>query len=420
MASLFIVALGWLDNTINFTEREIERLYATTVITGEVVGTGLGLGGALWGHDIPPTSLEILLDSGFIEKYFATVITEFMLFPPVPRNIAADENIHEVLQLDFIGHNFVKSINNLNTFIYEANRPTAFGEGVDEAFVLEFAPGFGVEDFNFTGGGRIPVIMHESLFTNNFLFDANIGTVFFAMDGGEDAILHQIEPGDNIYLFNNGSIIPAIIIGKYSGGHPAIVYHVGQGLVLMPSILGMNFNILTFTVEQDKVIYLREFEEEMNELLTYIIVFERMGIQVHERISHEVIIHDAEFRTVVVPLEENLHLMRVLYPIARAVSFVLALGLSLLLMLQNAKNAAILRVLGMPRYKTRFNLCMELLAVCIFGVAIGFVVVLAFGVSVATAGTLIGLYLAGAAVGTIVGGMVISQRTPMELLQVRE
>ena len=433
MALLFIVALGWLDNTIEFTEQEIERLYATTVITGEIVTPGAGIDGALWGYDIPLTSLEILAASDFVASYNTTALTRIGLFAPVQ----AHENMQSATRIEQSMLSIVKTISDMDYFLQEVTRPAAFGMGIGGEFALEFAPGFGIENFLYTEGEILPVIVHESLLTRNFMIDAGTMTAFYMIDDNENVITQNLRLGDAVYLLSGqlvsagmggwaaDTVTSAVIIGTYSGGHPSTAYRMGQGLILVPDMRWTHFATVTFTMAQDKIHYLREFEEEMNALLTYIIHHEwytpGWGMQFwQERYSHEVVLNDAEFRMVVIPLEENLSLLRLLYPVAKVMSFVLALGLSLLLMLQNAKNAAILRVLGMPRYKTRLNLCIEQVAVCAFGVAVGLVAVLVLGVGIATSGLLVGIYIGGALVGTVTGVVVISQKAPMELLQVRE
>ena len=60
---------------------------------------------------------------------------------------------------------------------------------------------------------------------------------------------------------------------------------------------------------------------------------------------------------VVIPMEQNLSLLKLLYPVAIVLSAIMGLGLLLLLMLQNAKVVAIMRVLGTSKNKSRTTLC---------------------------------------------------------------
>jgi len=132
-------------------------------------------------------------------------------------------------------------------------------------------------------------------------------------------------------------------------------------------------------------------------------------------------VHDDVIHNVIIPMEQNLSLLRILYPIAIGVTFMLALGLSLLTMLQSAKNAAIMRVLGKPRGASQFMLCTEQLIVCIAGILLGLLILFIFieGVGIALL-FLAGVYLGGAVIGSAIGAFVISMRPPLFLLQVRE
>ena len=514
MALLFIVALGWLDRTITFTEQEIERLYATTVITGEIISPNAGLDAAMWGHDIPYSSIERLMASEFVQDVYLSALSVQALLASSPADIEMCDNTHELGGLAAV-RDFVLTISCWDAFVYEATRPAPFGIALTGDFTVEFMPGFDPADFtrawrdvDWNGSneveeepaedecddepsiyvqsvtthtlmdGRvliaetwsdgsetsrvmgtehadippIPIVVHESLLMRLYMMD--IGeptytywngvywfdiprTIRYISDDEGNIIPQTISLGDEVFLVSRrfvgtgmggyalGEVYPAIIVGVYSGGHPGVAYRGGEGLILVSDMRFTNFSTATFTIYQEKIRYMFDFVEDMNERLTYQVHHEwyRLGWGMQfstDNFSHVVELNDAEFRTVIVPLEENLNLLRILYPVAKVMSFVLALGLTLLLMLQNAKNVAILRVLGSPRYKIRFSLCLEQLAVCITGVAIGLVAVLIMGIGIGTAGMLVGIYLAGTAVGTVVGVLVISYKTPLELLQVRE
>jgi len=463
MALLFIVALGWLDRTITFTENEIERLYATTVITGQVYDPAAGIG-AMWGHGIPDSSLRILYDSGFIEDIYVTALANIRLMPPFGDREVCEQNrtLH-----NFVGDRAVKTFSSWDRLMYDIYRPVAFGVALTGDFEITFAEGFGPEDFNldidwatyalppddedeeyevdeptFDEMLRIPVIVHESALTAETLLDPEGREEYFVtqhgmppaivryiLDDDGNAIVHTMQLGDEAYVvLSNWSwlnAVPVVIAGVYSGGHPGFAYRMGQGLILTQQMRFNHWATAEFTIRPEKIRYTHEFTEYINDALMYQIMHTwydpQWGYQ-HwsENFTHQAELFDAEFRMVIVPLEENLHLLRILYPVAQVMSFVLALGLSLLLMLQNAKVVAILRVLGQARYKTRFNLGMEQLLVCLAGVAVGFIGVMFMGIGLGTAGLLVGIYLGGALLGTLVGVLVISYKTPLELLQVRE
>ena len=133
--------------------------------------------------------------------------------------------------------------------------------------------------------------------------------------------------------------------------------------------------------------------------------------------------HDAELRQVVEQTERNLSLLLILYPIAVTASLLIGFGLGLLLMLPNAKNAAIMRVLGAKIGKTRRILGTGQLLCCVLGLFLGLTIQYLAGWNQAGQLTLLiqaGLYFAVMLIGSGIGMMVITKHTPIELLQVKE
>jgi hypothetical protein len=135
----------------------------------------------------------------------------------------------------------------------------------------------------------------------------------------------------------------------------------------------------------------------------------------------EFVLDDEVLVNIIAPMEQSLRLFRILYPVALASAFVLAFGLALLTLLQSAKNAAIMRVLGKKKSATCTALIAEQMFVCIFGAAVGLALLPILGIvtGVVLFG-LAGIYLAGALVGSWVGAMIITAKPPLELLQIRE
>jgi ABC-type lipoprotein release transport system permease subunit len=115
----------------------------------------------------------------------------------------------------------------------------------------------------------------------------------------------------------------------------------------------------------------------------------------------------------------------VLYPVTVIVAVLIGLGLSLLLVMQSARDAAILRVLGVPTGRVRRMYSLQQLLLSLFGVFMGLVGVailrneatallekqLIFGVI---------LFLGGALLGAIFGVYLTTNKNPLALLQVKE
>jgi len=136
-------------------------------------------------------------------------------------------------------------------------------------------------------------------------------------------------------------------------------------------------------------------------------------------------IWDEELKVVVGQLGKNISLLKVLYPVVIAVSVLIGVGLCFLLLLQATREAAIMRVLGTTRTTVRLALIVEPLILSILGgfIGLGIVWLVWRPEGLVIAGPLLisaGLYLAGVLVGLVLGAISVTNKKPIELLQVKE
>ncbi|MCL2363906.1 MAG: hypothetical protein FWC71_04500 [Defluviitaleaceae bacterium] len=416
LALLFVFSLGWLDDTIHFTEAEIERLWTETRIYAELVPIPQEdfEETAWWPSMIAPTSWDLMLASGFVTEAYL----EGFVFG------------HWLSYLNsFVG------VSHLDGFIAE-NTKTAMDEHLGVAcddIEIEFAPGFGPEDFIFVSGQPVPMIVPRHLlyvYEDGYIFE--MGEVFTF----DRSVIDFVDWGMH---FAFGTVMVETrgrIIGVYDGGLqrgilrsglPTVVpmeafYYIADGnqwfhtewaFLQTGRPAYMTTRFVVDTTRNRELDTLRDFVELA---LTQNFLGRFFGQQPLELVLDDSVIHN-----VIIPMERNLSLLRVLYPIAIGAAFVLSLGLSLLTMLQSAKNAAILRVLGKTRANAQFALIAEQLIVCLVGVTLGLLIMPLLNVALGLiAVSFAGLYLAGALVGSFIGAVVISAKTPLELLQVRE
>lgn len=176
---------------------------------------------------------------------------------------------------------------------------------------------------------------------------------------------------------------------------------------------------------------------------------------------------DEELRTAVAPLENSVELMRVLYPVTLVLSMLVAAGITsackdrkhigtkrnvklragpcffqryfpiffgrsnitALFIMTSAKEAAIMRVLGTSKMKSRVMLALQTIFTSAAGLLIGVCGILAYiertrpdlftnltGASVLCAM----LYLLAAIIGSAVSASIVTSKNPLELLQVKE
>ena len=118
-------------------------------------------------------------------------------------------------------------------------------------------------------------------------------------------------------------------------------------------------------------------------------------------------------------------LIETLYPIAFAAAVLTAAILMGLLILLRAREAALLRVLGTTKGRTRTLLTLEQILLCVVGVVLALCVLFAMnGAGLAAPAAAIGVYLAfhlvACAVGSTVAAVSVTKSKVLELLQVKE
>jgi ABC-type antimicrobial peptide transport system permease subunit len=122
---------------------------------------------------------------------------------------------------------------------------------------------------------------------------------------------------------------------------------------------------------------------------------------------------------------ENLQLMAVLYPVTLVVSVLISMGVALLMVLQGAREAAIMRVLGMGRLRARVLLSSEQFLLSLLGIMAGLAALVFADREVFLQLTnayvfCAALYFAGSILGATFGAISVTNRMPLGLLQVKE
>ena len=136
-------------------------------------------------------------------------------------------------------------------------------------------------------------------------------------------------------------------------------------------------------------------------------------------------IMDDELRKVIGPLEKNLGILEVVYPIIFGLTIVLSLVFSLLTIFRKTRDVAIFRMLGIKKSEVVKMLLLEGLLIPVIGIILGFLVMRIFTepmyeISIATYGVIGGAYLAGTIIGLFFAIRNVIKKKPLELLQVKE
>jgi ABC-type antimicrobial peptide transport system permease subunit len=383
-ALVFLLAMSWIRQTMERSQVEVDHLYETTVIEADILQTGSTTSG---GKDfISRDTIDNVLQSGFVNESFLEAESTW----------AKIETINP--EGEFPGP--------FQVYAYDSS--DAFHSGLSDPGSITFSPGWDMDIFlqprtlEEIREGGLPALFPASLLAQ---LQVNVGETVRIKD-------------------RSNRPYTCVIVGQYSGLIGSNVYSTytprGGNYILVPlstleSMEGAftRFTAAHFVLDPTKNRELPQLHAETEKVMKVYIGKFRF------------VVWDEELRIVIGQLERNLSLLRVLYPVVIAVSVLIGAGLCFLLLLQRGREAAILRVLGATRTAVRLVLVSEPLCLSILGVVIGlaisrFLWMTSGLVSVGALLTGAGLYLAGALAGSVTGAILITNKMPIELLQVKE
>ena len=403
VALLFVVAIGWLQGAIERGDREIERLYGTTIVTGQVRedfvdgACRYGLGQVIYAR-----AVNDILGTGFVKDAYLEAglswihIVASAIDGGFPYELWQDEG---GLTLENMSGVFATS--DIEVFARERQIQIVWAEGFDERI---FSPE-STHDF----GMSIPIVLSEQALT-----ERNLSL------GDEAFLSHNF---DNLESWH----IPIQIVGIYEGvafpdrvdfrGDPGLIPLAGMEEIryLLGRYARMaSYITFRFEVEPLRNREIEDFRERLEEIVS-------RGSASWTHLTFD--LFDGELEFVVRQMEQNLFILQLLYPIAIGVALLIAVGLSILLMFQNAKNAAVMRVLGISKNKARWMFLVEQGVVTLLGLTFGLLGLILISNSFELDSRIfsfIGLYFIGTLVGSLVGAILVSNRSPLDLLQVKE
>jgi hypothetical protein len=393
----FTLASGWILQTMERSRIQVNRLYDTTVVQADIL---LADTTRLSTEETPTKgsgfiyqkTIESVMNSGFVKS---GALEADITWPEIG-NFDTPETI-----VGFFP-------------VYAYDSPDAFYSGLADPGSLSFATGWDME--RFAQPRTLDGIRQDgvpAIFPTNLLEQL------------------QLKVGEKVQItdpFTN--IFPCVIVGQYSGGRSfgiqggkiPWIYSARDSILIslsdMKSIEGshIKYTVAHFSLDPTKNRELAQFRLDMEK------VIQASGAGTGDL---RFMIWDEELKVVVSQLDKNISLLKVLYPVVMAVSVLIGAGLCLLLLLQVTREAAIMRVLGTTRTAVRLVLITEPLILSIIGIVIG------LGISrlLWTASGLVptvpllssaGLYLAGVLVGLVIGAITVTNKKPIELLQVKE
>ncbi len=401
VALMFLAAVTWMQMSIVRDGAEVDRLYGTTEIDGELVKRDVAATIDLSGAYLTQSMLEWLENSGYVRDLYAEAADSVRVKRTVVNRFTG-----EVLLDQLIGPNVsMRSTADIERFC-GANHVE-----------IDYADGYGAELFT-TDWREYSEIAHT--------YVPSAGTPVLVPEAWLE--LYDLEYGQQLdIMYSNGKYGKAFSSGvviagsvRYADDGDGISRGTWDKLLIPESVWELyeeredwTYSCIRFTVEPSFNRELDTVKEEMEKQLGN----PRMALQ-----EADVMLWASELRQVVEPFEKNLDLMKLLFPVTVAVSVIAGGGLIFLLLLQRTEEAALLRVLGNSRGRTRRMLLSEPVLLSLFGLLLGIGAV-SYGcpeISAVRIWTFAGVYLGGCVLGALAGTLHITRKMPLELLQVKE
>lgn len=389
----FVLAAGWIQQTMENSRLEVDHLYDTFEVEADLLKTS--------------STTKELGDMG----------DGFMYRKTIDDVLASDYVKRSILEADTVWFRMKREgssreIDPENHFrVYAFDSQETFYAGLANPDSLKFIAGWDMDRFVKT-------------WTQAEIRSEGLPAIF------PTTLLEQFDlnPGEMVQITGLGYSYNCIIIGQYTGGLETTNATIkanslntkGGAYILIPlslleSLEGsrLTYTVAQFVLDPSRNRELSQFKADMEEVLNL------YGGEIR------LVIWDEELRIVVAQLEKNISLLEVLYPVVIGVSVLVGAGLCFLLLLQATREAAILRILGTTRSSVRLALFIEPVILSMIGVIIslGITSLLWSTTGQVPIGSLLasaGLYLLGALIGSISGAIIVTNKKPLELLQVKE
>lgn len=410
VAVFFVLIVGWLHLTLRNIEDEIDRLYVNTIVNAEINTRHT----VALDPDIPmmqminQRTVEAVRSSPFVQDLYIEGGFYWIFVLSDPAASPFDEPFDDVSHVV----NPIFAVNSLDCFLEEfslgvvAELPGVYVYGED--LTLNFGNGWSSEDFVYSAENLdmpIPIIASYHMLEQRGLAVGDRAYIvcdfFVDVREGEELILEAVIIGTH----NNR-------ISRYGASHAAVIplpalELIGRNATIHRVTAGYLYITLKFTINPEYNRQLSAVNEELSAIAKS---------PMSARAPLALTMHDEELRVVAEQMERDMYLMRLLYPVVVVLTAVISLILYFLLALQNGVNAAIMRALGNIKGTTRAICTTMYIIPLLAGTLLGLSVLLISGgfTLAAVSGAIGGL------AGAVTGSVIISQKPPLELLQVKE
>lgn len=402
VTGILIGTLIWLNNVIKSNQVFIEKTISETTILGE-----LDYVGEVKVSDKGNIIEEILnktLKTDLVEDYFGAIRNEYNEI-----NINRD-GTEETIKKEYI----------LNLAYYERNpKMTILASN---------------KELNSDGGIKLSGIEDESIIDKFNSYSSNKDEIpILASTVAMDT--YNLEIGHKVSLRDSGSKGPTIygtIVGTFEGY--AFPTYYGTEVKWIPNY---KHEMFIFPIDAVRLIersgiYYEKIDLLFNKEKNTELYYNREEIlnQIDKTKSgnytgYKLVLHDDILTETIKPLEKNLELLSIIYPIILVLSLIIAVILPYLSILRRSEELAIMRILGVKEVEVKRYVFTESLLLVIIGEIIAMVVisVITFKSGVYPIWkylfVIVG-YLLASIVGVLASLKNVLYKKPLDMLQVKE
>ena len=329
-------------------------------------------------------TIDALLDTGYISEAYleSTTSSGALMYAEACPN----------------GTMYITDEDRLNVELLASSNLQAFLSQDDTEISVTFHSDWSAEQFDSAGLDRPPVLLPQQLYS-----------YYEIKEGGEISVLYK-----------------GCCVFEVAGYYEADTTLPGDTApVLLPlsayrEIGGDRISYSRVTLDPSHNRELFKFSQSINNIT---------ATQSAGSVALHAVIWDDELRLAVAPLENSIALMEVLYPVTLLLSLLTTAGIAVLFVMTSAREAAIMRVQGTTKRRSRVMLALQTAVTSLAGLLLGLGGALAYtgrtrpellaglvGASVLCAM----LYLLAAIAGAVLSAVSVTARNPLELLQVRE
>jgi hypothetical protein len=401
IALLFTISMVYLQESMVNTQQEIDRLYDETVVRAEITAAGTL---------VPRRLVDLAEESGMATNiyYEASFLESFLIAPDetggIPENwqhiIAFNPTLPMNSQWNRLVLNHFYGVTDFEMFIEVHSNINS--NGVFGSVHIDFAPGLDASSIVYVEGSPLPIIVTEQIFVRR------------GLSLGDEMLLAMRVPRSHPIAWESQ---PVVIAGIHNG-------HVRDGVATDAIIVPMPFEVLEDFAGRGMEYFRLNFDvtpaynRHLDEVLS---AFGPNFIALGPR--PDFMLWDSQLNELTGAMEWVLLFLELLYPITLFVAGAISLVLSMLLIMQMRRSAAIMRTLGASKRSVCNALFGELFAPFLLGILLGLAVVFAldWGLGPLTVLTAVAVSLVGAIIGSMLAVIiVVVVRPPIAMLQIRE